>query len=189
LLFLARVSFLNLPVERLKWRWKLFPKIEYIKPSSPTPPNRLKTHKHSLDQFVPNVYVPIILFYPMNQSTDHSVDDIVSQRSQLLKQSLSETLARFYPFARKVKDSSLSIDCNDEGVYYTEASVNCHLVECLNQPNTALFYRFLRGEALGKELTAGDHVAMIQVSTRGLYMWRYCHWCPCFPHDRQWNCH
>ncbi|XP_062163092.1 stemmadenine O-acetyltransferase-like [Alnus glutinosa] len=137
---------------------------EYIKPSSPTPPN-LKTHKLSfLDQFIPTAYVPIILFYPMNQSTGHSVADIVSQRSQLLKQSLSETLTHFYPFAGKVKDT-ISIDCNDEGVYYVEARVNCHLLECLNQPNTALFYQFLRGEALGKELTAGDHVAMIQAST------------------------
>jgi shikimate O-hydroxycinnamoyltransferase len=137
---------------------------EYIKPSSPTPPN-LKTHKLSfLDQFIPTLYVPIILFYPMNQSTGHSVADIVSQRSQLLKQSLSETLTRFYPFAGKVKDT-LSIDCNDEGVYYVEARVNCHLLECLNQPNTALFYQFLCGEALRKELTAGDHVAMIQAST------------------------
>jgi shikimate O-hydroxycinnamoyltransferase len=165
LLFFARASELpKSPCRKAEMEVEIISK-EYIKPSSPSPPN-LKTHKLSfLDQFFPTVYVPIILFYPMNQSTGHSVADIVSQRSQLLKQSLSKTLTRFYPFAGKVKDSTLSIDCNDEGVYYVEARVNCQLVECLNQPNTALFYRFLRGEALGKELTVGDHVAMIQVST------------------------
>jgi shikimate O-hydroxycinnamoyltransferase len=137
---------------------------ECIKPYSPTPPN-LKTHKLSfLDQFFPTTYVPIILFYTMNQSIGHSVADIVSQRSQLLKQSLSETLTRFYPFAGKVKDN-LSIDCNDEGVYYVEANVHCHLVECLHQPNPALFYQLVPQTAFWKDLTAGDYVAMIQVST------------------------
>jgi shikimate O-hydroxycinnamoyltransferase len=100
----------------------------------------------------------------MHQSTGHFAVDIVSQRSQLLKQSLSKTLTRFYPFAGKVKDN-LSIDCNDEGVYYVEAHVHCHLVECLHQPNPALFYQFLPQTAFWKDLTAGDYVAMIQVST------------------------
>jgi hypothetical protein len=76
---------------------------ECIKPSSPTPPS-LKTYKLSLlDQVVPSAYIPMIFFYPMNKSISHSVVDIVSQRSHLLKQSLSNTLTRFYPFAGKIK--------------------------------------------------------------------------------------
>ncbi|GLT69016.1 hypothetical protein SLA2020_412020 [Shorea laevis] len=89
---------------------------ECIKPSSPTPAN-LRTHKLSLlDQTIPPIYTPMILYYPMNQRISHPIVDIVSQRSHLLKQSLSETLTRFYPFAGKIKDN-LSVDCNDEGVF------------------------------------------------------------------------
>jgi shikimate O-hydroxycinnamoyltransferase len=67
---------------------------ECIKPSSPTPPN-LKTHRLSLlDQFGSSGYIPVIFFYPMNQSTSNAAVDIVSQRSHSLKQSLSETLTR-----------------------------------------------------------------------------------------------
>ncbi|KAH1121473.1 hypothetical protein J1N35_004633 [Gossypium stocksii] len=43
-----------------------------------------------------------------------------SRRSQLLKESLSETFTLFYTLAGKIK-GHLSIDCNDEGAYYVEA--------------------------------------------------------------------
>ncbi|XP_059462081.1 stemmadenine O-acetyltransferase-like [Corylus avellana] len=138
---------------------------ECIKPSSPTPPN-LKTHRLSLlDQFSSFGYIPVIFFYPMNQSISNNaaVDHIVSQRSHSLKQSLSEILTRFYPFAGKIKDH-LSIDCNDEGVFYLEAYLNCHLVDCLRQPNIASFEKFLPRESW-KGPTEGDHVAMIKVTT------------------------
>jgi shikimate O-hydroxycinnamoyltransferase len=98
----------------------------------------------------------------MNQSISHAVADIVSQISHSLKQSLSETLTRFYPFAGKIKDR-LSIDCNDEGVFYLEACVNCHLVECLSQPNIPSLQKFLPRESW-KDPTEGDHVTMIQVT-------------------------
>ncbi|XP_059461004.1 stemmadenine O-acetyltransferase-like [Corylus avellana] len=140
---------------------------ECIKPSSPTPPN-LRTHKLSLlDQFIPSLYIPIILFYPMNQSTSHAVNvvDIVSQRSLMLKQSLSKTLTRFYPFAGKIKDN-LSIDCNDEGALYLEARANCLLVDYLNQPNVpSSLQTFLPQEISWKQAIAGDHVAMIKVTS------------------------
>ncbi|KAG6704644.1 hypothetical protein I3842_07G142300 [Carya illinoinensis] len=135
---------------------------EYIKPSSPTPPN-LKTYKISLlDQFLSSIYIPTIIFYPNDQiSTGHA--DIISQRSQLLKQSLSETLTRFYPLAGKIKDN-LSIDCNDEGVYHSETRVNCRLVDCLNRPNLRTFHLFLPQGVSWSGATAGDHVAKIQVN-------------------------
>ncbi|XP_062165101.1 stemmadenine O-acetyltransferase-like [Alnus glutinosa] len=137
---------------------------ECIKPSSPTPPN-LKTYKLSLlDQVHSSIYIPVILFYPMNQSISHDVVDIVSQRSQLLKQSLSETLTRFYPLAGKVKDD-LSIDCNDEGVLYLEAYANCHLVDYLNQPNLASLQQFLPQQMTFTDPVAGDYVAMTKVTS------------------------
>jgi shikimate O-hydroxycinnamoyltransferase len=137
---------------------------ECIKPSSPTPPN-LKTYKLSLlDQVHSSIYIPVILFYPINQSISHHIVDIVSQRSQLLKQSLSETLTRFYPLAGKVKDD-LSIDCNDEGVLYLEAYANCHLSDCLNQPNLASLQQLFPQPMTFTDPVAGDYVAMIKVTS------------------------
>jgi shikimate O-hydroxycinnamoyltransferase len=150
--------------------------------SSPTPSN-LKTYKLSLlDQFPSSTYVPLILFYPGNKSTGHPLTDIVSQRSQLLKISLSETLTRFYSFAGKIKDN-LSVDCNDEGIFYSEALVNCHLVDCLNQPNLPSLFSFLSGQdANWSGPIAGDHVAMIQVNN--FACGAIAIGAHCFPHDR-----
>ncbi|KAJ0025543.1 hypothetical protein Pint_09251 [Pistacia integerrima] len=137
---------------------------ECIRPSSPTPLH-LKIHKLSLlDQYVPPIYIPVVIYYP-NQDTNLSPTDIITQRLQLLKQSLSETLVRFYPLAGKMKDS-LSIDCNDEGIYFVEALVQRPLDEFLNQPDLALINKFLPGEASWSATpTPGTHVAMIQVTT------------------------
>ncbi|KAJ0086059.1 hypothetical protein Patl1_09411 [Pistacia atlantica] len=135
-----------------------------IKPSSPTPLH-LRTHKLSLlDQYVPPIYVPMVFYYP-NQDTNLSPSDIISQRLQLLKQSLSETLSRFYPFAGKVKDS-LSIDCNDEGIYFIEARVQNPLTEFLNQPDLSFINKFLPYHLdWSATPTEGTHVAIVQVTT------------------------
>lgn len=135
-----------------------------IKPSSPTPLH-LKTHKLSLlDQSVPPLYVPMVFYYP-NQDRNLSPSDIISQRLQLLKQSLSETLSRFYPFAGKVKDS-LSIDCNDEGIYFIESRVQNPLNEFLNQPGLLFINKLLPHQLdWSPTPTPGSHVAIVQVTT------------------------
>ncbi|KAM5565285.1 hypothetical protein ABKV19_019355 [Rosa sericea] len=115
---------------------------ECIKPSSPTP-QHLKTHKLSLlDQFIPSIYVPMILFYPIHPNPTASANSAnTSQRSKLLKQSLSETLTSFYPLAGRIRDN-LSIDCNDEGASYTEAEVeSLNLSEFLNHPDVTCIAR------------------------------------------------
>ncbi|XP_057991616.1 stemmadenine O-acetyltransferase-like [Hevea brasiliensis] len=103
---------------------------ETIKPSSPTP-NHLRTHKLSvIDQLAIQRYIPVLLFYPSNGQDS-------SQRSCLLKKSLSQTLTLFYPFAgREVNNSG--IDCNDEGVSFIEASVAADLSMLLKQPHFEL---------------------------------------------------
>ncbi|XVE69619.1 hypothetical protein DITRI_Ditri10aG0004700 [Diplodiscus trichospermus] len=129
---------------------------QHIKPSSPTP-QHLKIFKLSLlDQLIPSPYAPIILFYPMDDST-------VPCRLELLKKSLSKTLTRFYPLAGTIRDD-LSIDCNDEGAYYVEARVNCHLNQFLNQPDLLLLPRFLPCEFILKETILGTCVTNIQVN-------------------------
>lgn len=146
--------------------------IELIKPSSPTPLH-LKTHKLCfLDQYRNHAYFPMVFFYPvthdtnLNLSNETNIAQIVSVRLQLLKQSLPETLSRFYPFAGKIKDN-LSIDCNDEGIYFTEARFKSPLKEFFNQQDfSCLTYKFVPFDA--KELggsISGLHVAKIQVTS------------------------
>ncbi|WRX31496.1 hypothetical protein QQP08_023983 [Theobroma cacao] len=138
---------------------------EFIKPASPTP-HHLRTHRISfLDQFIPLIYVPMVFFY-MNQETSIPLTDIIafnSKRSQLLKQSLSETLTLFYPFAGRIKDC-LSIDCNDEGAYYVEARVDWSLNEFLRHPDSSFIPELLPAEASWTATSAGGYVAMIQVT-------------------------
>ncbi|MBA0759498.1 hypothetical protein Gotri_022382 [Gossypium trilobum] len=63
-------------------------------------------------------------------------------RSQLVKESLSQTLTLFYPFVGRIKDH-LSISCNDEGAYYVEARVNLPLCVFLNLPDSSYVSQLL----------------------------------------------
>ena len=80
-----------------------------------------------------------------------------------MKNSLSETLTRFYPLAGKIKDD-LSIDCNDEVAHYVEARVDFSLREFLTKPHLLLLHRFLPCELVLKESNTGTHVINIQVN-------------------------
>uniref|UniRef100_A0A7C8YSK4 Salutaridinol 7-O-acetyltransferase n=1 Tax=Opuntia streptacantha TaxID=393608 RepID=A0A7C8YSK4_OPUST len=104
---------------------------ETIKPSSPTPPHLRNLQLSSLDQFEPSIYIPLLYFY-QNEPTQDPIDH--SERSLLLKKSLSDILVRFYPLAGRVKDNSF-IDCNDEGVEFYEAHVSCNLLDVIEMPN------------------------------------------------------
>ncbi|ESR45466.1 hypothetical protein CICLE_v10001111mg [Citrus x clementina] len=154
---------------------------ECIKPSSPTPLH-LKTYKFSLlDQFRNHIFAPRVLYYPLINLSDASViDHIVSKRLQLLKQSLSETLVRFYPLAGKMTEN-FSINCNDEGIYFVEARAKSPLNEFLNKPDPSLTHKFFPVEG-SESLTgriAGAHVAKVQITSfpcGGLVI------CSCFSH-------
>ncbi|XP_057984674.1 vinorine synthase-like [Hevea brasiliensis] len=101
---------------------------EMIKPSSPTSPE-LKIFKLSLiDQLHPSLFTPILLFYSTNNNSIPAAN-----KSQHLKSSLSKYLTLFYPLAGRIKDDS-SINCDDEGIVYIEAHVNCPLSGILKQP-------------------------------------------------------
>ncbi|CAK9178332.1 unnamed protein product [Ilex paraguariensis] len=133
---------------------------ESIKPSSPTP-HHLRTFKLSLlDQLIPAPYAPIILFYPNYHGDTHLE---VAKRLVPLKQSLSETLTRFYPLAGTINDD-LSIDCNDEGAYYATAQVNSRISDFLNNPDLKLIHQFLPCETSFNGSTAGTRVTNIQIN-------------------------
>ncbi|XP_061337169.1 stemmadenine O-acetyltransferase-like [Gastrolobium bilobum] len=100
-----------------------------IKPSTSTPPH-LKTFKLSLlDQLSPNIHGNMTLFYPYNHASES-----FSTKSQLLQNSLSQTLTLFYPFAGRLKDAS-TIHCNDEGAFFIEAQTETSLSDILVNPD------------------------------------------------------
>ncbi|XP_027363161.1 vinorine synthase-like [Abrus precatorius] len=137
---------------------------QLIKPSCPTPTHP-KTHNLSIiDQFMPSIYIPMVLFYPADHIIPSTIDsNITQQRLKQLKESLSQVLTQFYPFAGRIKDK-ITIDCNDEGVYYTEAKVSCSLVEFFNHANFASFtHKLLPNQTIWDTATEG-YPTMIQVT-------------------------
>ncbi|XP_028052023.1 salutaridinol 7-O-acetyltransferase-like [Camellia sinensis] len=99
---------------------------EIIKPSSSTPPH-LRNMKLSLfDQGGGLSHVPIILYYTKRDANFNINEKVINQ----LKDSLSKTLALFYPLAGRVKDR-FSIDCNDEGVLFSTTRVNCDMANLI----------------------------------------------------------
>ena len=112
---------------------------ETIKPSSPTPQD-LKIFKLSLlDQIAPPEYVPRIFYYACNDKAKFIKPQ---ERINQLKESLSQALTLIYPLAGRVR-KNLFIECNDEGVDFLEAKVNCTLLEILNQPEVSMLDQFL----------------------------------------------
>ncbi|KAK3022779.1 hypothetical protein RJ639_045802 [Escallonia herrerae] len=121
--------------------------IETIKPSSPTP-SHLKAYKISfLDQLVtPSHYVPIFTYYtPPTRDATKAPNSISGQK--ILKDSLSETLTRFYPLAGRVQNQDeYVINCNDKGIVFSTALVNnCAMKDFLSssQPKVELLHQFL----------------------------------------------
>ncbi|KAL8089043.1 hypothetical protein AgCh_038707 [Apium graveolens] len=77
----------------------------------------------------------MMMLYP---KTDINTDDITN----ILKKSLSETLTLYYPFAGRPGSKGV-IECNDNGVEFFVARVNCKLSEILEktEPQTIdMFY-------------------------------------------------
>ncbi|KAL8150042.1 epi-neemfruitin B 7-O-acetyltransferse L7AT-like [Apium graveolens] len=136
---------------------------ENIKPSSATP-QHLKIFKLCLlDHLIPAPFVPMVLYFPINDNgaTKHVH---VQERLVLLKQSLSQTLTRFYPLAGIIKDD-LCIDCNDQGAYFAVAKVSYSLYQFLEHPNLQLISSFLPCELGFTGSSSGVQATHIQVNT------------------------
>ncbi|XP_022726134.1 BAHD acyltransferase BIA1-like [Durio zibethinus] len=133
---------------------------EAIKPSSPTPIN-LKTFKLSLlDQMTPVTYIPLIFWYRAEAASNDKFSE-TQERSRRLKKSLSETLTRFYPFAGRISNSL--IECNDEGVDYIEARVNCLLQDILKKPDGQVLTKFLPIKTESTEAATG-RILLVKVN-------------------------
>ncbi|KAK4835367.1 hypothetical protein QYF36_024534 [Acer negundo] len=70
--------------------------------------------------------VPFIFYYRAHGNCHPNSDEHV-ERLKRLEKSLSEILTLYYPLAGRYVKEKLSIDCNDEGVEYSEALVNGNL--------------------------------------------------------------
>ncbi|KAL9261728.1 Stemmadenine O-acetyltransferase-like protein [Drosera capensis] len=125
-----------------------------IKPSTSTP-NDKKTYKLCfMDQFMPPYYPAVIYFY---QITDGAT------KLPQLKESLSQALTTFYPFAGRIKDNT-AIDCNDEGIPYFEARVDCCMREFLKEADLQLLQYFLPCKKVPTEPMTELHQIAIQVT-------------------------
>ncbi|KAF5474009.1 hypothetical protein F2P56_005951 [Juglans regia] len=110
-------------------------------------PSNLRTSLHFpkpyklsyLDQLVPTLYSPLIIFY---DSKNHTHSKSNRSLSTQLKESLSETLNHFYPFSGRIKDN-FSIDSFDEGVPFNEARVRCHMLDFLQHSEIESLNQFL----------------------------------------------
>ncbi|EEF28651.1 3'-N-debenzoyl-2'-deoxytaxol N-benzoyltransferase, putative [Ricinus communis] len=133
---------------------------EMIKPSSPTPAHLKHFKICLLDELAPPSYVPIFLLYSSAEFGNCFADK--------LKKSLSDTLARYYPFSGKLK-GNLSVDCNDDGALFLEAKVNIAASEIVRDPETSMLYKLFpfdpyRGTADGATVDGETLITGVQVN-------------------------
>ncbi|KAK1385949.1 Acetyl-CoA-benzylalcohol acetyltransferase [Heracleum sosnowskyi] len=121
-----------------------------IKPFTPTPSNLNQHNLSFIDELAPKMYAPVILYYPCPENiTDKHLFSWTCMLQ--LETSLSKTLVQFYPLAGRYNKRLQFVDCNDKGVEFIEASVDCHLQEILprgEKLDSRLFNNFIPCEAL-----------------------------------------
>ncbi|XP_061994351.1 BAHD acyltransferase At5g47980-like [Rosa rugosa] len=124
---------------------------ETVTPSSSSLHHLRTSNLSVFDHLLPDVYVPLLVFYPNNSITDHKINivdhhhSMITERSKLLKTSLSKTLSRFYPFAGRIfsHNNILSICCNDNGAAFIETRVNCPISKVMEKHNSGILSQLL----------------------------------------------
>ncbi|PQM43090.1 BAHD acyltransferase [Prunus yedoensis var. nudiflora] len=136
---------------------------ETIEPSSPTPHHLKKINLSVFDQFQPEIYTPLLLFYP-STSDEGNIDhkSLFAEKSKLLKRSLSEALTHFYPFAGEFVYNA-SITCNDHRAAFLDAQVNCPISKILEKPDFEVLNQFLPTAIESKQAEAG-YILLVQAS-------------------------
>ncbi|KAI3673590.1 hypothetical protein L6452_39713 [Arctium lappa] len=103
---------------------------ELIIPSSATPSD-LKTYRLSyIDQQLPPYYIPLILYYTYDESSTITQTKMTIK----LKAALSETLTHFYPLAGRLVKNQNTVDCTDQGVWFSVARVESSLLDIIKCP-------------------------------------------------------
>ncbi|KAF8019579.1 hypothetical protein BT93_G0308 [Corymbia citriodora subsp. variegata] len=99
-----------------------------IKPSTPMPNHSRMLKISGIDELQPPLYAGFLFYY---RADGKNQEDDIFQRLRLLEESLSETLAIYYPLAGRYVEEELFIDCNDQGVEFVHAKVNGQLDQLL----------------------------------------------------------
>ncbi|KAI7995564.1 Stemmadenine O-acetyltransferase [Camellia lanceoleosa] len=121
-----------------------------IKPSLPTPLHLRHVKLSFLDQLSQKIFSPFIYCYTSDSSFNFA----------RLKKSLSEILTGFYPLAGRLKDD-LFVDCNDNGVDFFQAQVNCKLSRLIERPDYVEIKKLLPYPEMDD---CGDKLLAIQVN-------------------------
>lgn len=131
---------------------------EFIKPSSPTPPNLRNFPISFIDHIFFRNYVPLLFFYD-----DTKVCDQISKISHL-KNSLSQILSIYYPFAGRFKDQ-LSIECNDQGASFLVTNIaGTKLSTILRKPTENLLNPLFPDEVQWKNMDLNESILVIQIN-------------------------
>ncbi|KAG6581249.1 Vinorine synthase, partial [Cucurbita argyrosperma subsp. sororia] len=104
---------------------------ETIKPITSTSPELRNLPLCLFDQQAPNIYMQLLYFYTNNNAVVSSS----GCRGRLLKDSLSKALTFYYPFAGRLRNGGNFIDCNDMGAIFSEAKLQCSMLEFMNNFN------------------------------------------------------
>ncbi|XP_051124085.1 stemmadenine O-acetyltransferase-like [Andrographis paniculata] len=132
---------------------------DIIRPSAPTP-DHLKTHKLSiLDQLAAPVYISLVFFYHRN-SSNHDPAAVCRR----LRQSLSKTLAVFYPLAGKIDPENFAVDCDDTGAEFVEARAGARLADLLRDPQMEILQKLLPIDPLGGVYAGDGPIVAVQVN-------------------------
>ncbi|XP_068319270.1 minovincinine 19-hydroxy-O-acetyltransferase-like [Pyrus communis] len=130
---------------------------ETIKPSSPTPSHLKTTNLSVFYQLSTEIYPPVLLFYPPCSNRTST-----TERSSILKTSLSKTLTHFYPFAGKFQYNDCIL-CDDRGARFTEARVNCPISKVLYKPDFGILCRLLPADITSAQAVT-DHLLLVQAN-------------------------
>ncbi|KAM7497728.1 hypothetical protein LguiA_022142 [Lonicera macranthoides] len=133
---------------------------ETIKPSNPTPSHLKRYNLSVMDQINPRIYMPVILFYP-NYECDSQQN--IAQKSFQLKRSLSETLTQYYPFAGRLISENC-VHCNDNGVEYEEAQLECTMSEVVDEPDDVALKLLLRDGLAWSYLNYDSSLAVVRAN-------------------------
>ena len=101
---------------------------ESIKPASPTPHHLKIVGLSAIDQSMHDYYSDVTVFLPNTDKA--SVSNVIKIRSRRLKESLSELLTQYYPFAGEIVDNIILVFFY-LGVFFVVAIVNHSLEEFL----------------------------------------------------------
>lgn len=135
---------------------------EAIKPSTPTPPHHITHPLSFIDYIVARNYVPLVYFYP-NEDSELFNDNQEGTKISTLKKSLSEVLSIYYPFAGRFRDQ-VSIECNDQGVSFLVTRIKSKLSEILQNPSEALLNPLFPDELPWKDMDSSGSIVAIQIN-------------------------